>query len=62
MSGENSHIDIFRLALRNFTPERDLKTELSRLEDVALHLYDGLSGLRVRLIWQDMTEKGVVEE
>ena len=62
MSGENSHIDVFRLALRNVKPDCDLKTELSRLEDVALHLYDGLSGLRVKLIWQEMQEQGVTRD
>lgn len=62
MSGENSHIDIFRLALRSAKPERSLKAEISRLEDVALHLYDALSTLRVRLIWQDMQKREVVED
>lgn len=57
MMGEAPHFDIFRLALRSVTPELDLKTELARLEDVALHLYDGLSTLRVKLLWQDTQER-----
>ena len=61
MLAKGSSVDLFGLALRSVAPEHNLITELDRLEDVALHLYDGLACLRVKLTWQEMQVRGVVE-